>query len=51
MFKRIATIILLVLSVTVTSCAASATAGLQPYVDSYKGYQFLSQWLDAGKCG
>ncbi|HIK12635.1 MAG TPA: photosystem II reaction center PsbP family protein [Oscillatoriaceae cyanobacterium M33_DOE_052] len=53
MLKRIAAIILLVLTVTVTSCAASATAGLQPYVDSYKGYQFLypNGWtqVNAGK--
>lgn len=46
MLKRIATILLLVMSLSLTGCVV-ATAGLKSYVDSYDGYQFLypNGWL------
>lgn len=40
MLRRIAIAVLLVLSLSLQSCA-SATSGLKSYVDSYDGYQFL----------
>lgn len=40
MLKRITAIILMVLTLTLTSCV-SAGAGFQSYVDSTDGYQFL----------
>ena len=46
MFKRIAAILLVVLSLSLTGCVA-AGAGLNSYVDSIDGYQFLypNGWL------
>jgi photosystem II oxygen-evolving enhancer protein 2 len=46
MLKRIAAMLLIVLSLSLQGCV-SAAAGLQSYVDSYDGYQFLypSGWL------
>ena len=46
MFKRIVAILLVVLSLSLTSCVA-AGAGLNSYVDSTDGYQFLypNGWL------
>ena len=41
MLRRIAIIVLLVLSLSLQSCVGSATSGLKSYVDSYDGYQFL----------
>lgn len=40
MLKRIAAILLIVLSLSLQSCA-SAVAGLKGYADSYDGYRFL----------
>ena len=40
MLKRIATILLLVFSFTLTSCV-SPTSGLKSYIDTADGYQFL----------
>jgi photosystem II oxygen-evolving enhancer protein 2 len=40
MLKRIAAILLVVLSFTLTSCVSTAT-GLKSYVDTADGYQFL----------
>jgi photosystem II oxygen-evolving enhancer protein 2 len=40
MLKRIAVILLVVLSLSLQSCV-SAAAGLKGYVDSYDGYEFL----------
>jgi len=46
MFKRIAAILLVVLSLTLTSCVSKVT-GLKSYVDTGDGYQFLypNGWL------
>ena len=46
MFKRIAAILLVALTLSLTGCAASAS-GLKSYVDSTNGYQFLypNCWL------
>lgn len=46
MLKRVAVILLVVLSLSMTGCA-SATSGLKSYVDSTDGYQFLypNGWL------
>lgn len=46
MLKRIAAILLVVLSFTLTSCVSTAT-GLKSYVDTGDGYQFLypNGWL------
>lgn len=40
MWKRIATIVILLLSFSITGCISTG-AGLQSYVDSTDGYQFL----------
>jgi photosystem II oxygen-evolving enhancer protein 2 len=40
MLRRIAALVLVVLSLSLQSCV-SGTAGLKSYVDSYDGYQFL----------
>jgi photosystem II oxygen-evolving enhancer protein 2 len=40
MFKQIAALMLVILSLTLQSCA-SATSGLKSYVDSYDGYEFV----------
>ncbi|NJL40904.1 MAG: photosystem II oxygen evolving complex protein PsbP [Leptolyngbyaceae cyanobacterium RM2_2_4] len=40
MLKRIAVVLLVVLSLSLQSCV-SAAAGLKGYVDSYDGYEFL----------
>ena len=47
MLKRFAVILLVVLSLSLTSCA-SAASGLKRYVDSIDGYQFLypNGWLE-----
>lgn len=47
MLKRIAAILLVVLSLSLTGCV-SATSGLQGYVDSIDGYEFLypNGWLE-----
>lgn len=50
MLKRIAALLLIVLSVSLTSCTAvSATTGLNRYSDSTDGYQFLypNGWVEA----
>lgn len=46
MLKRFAAILLVVLSLSLTSCA-TATSGLKSYVDSTDGYEFLypNGWL------
>jgi photosystem II oxygen-evolving enhancer protein 2 len=46
MLKRVAVVLLVVLSLSLTGCA-SATSGLKSYVDSTDGYQFLypNGWL------
>ncbi|MEB3830221.1 photosystem II reaction center PsbP [Phormidium sp. CCY1219] len=41
MLKRIATLVVLVATLMLTSCAVSATSGLKSHVDSYQGYEFL----------
>ncbi|HIK29429.1 MAG: photosystem II reaction center PsbP [Oscillatoriaceae bacterium SKW80] len=41
MLKRITAILLVVLSLSLVGCAASATAGLKSYIDTTDGYQFL----------
>lgn len=48
MLKRIAAIILVVLTISLTACATSPTSGLKPYVNSYKGYEFLypNGWVE-----
>ena len=48
MLKRIAAILLVISSLTISGCVATATAGLQPYVDSYKGFEFLypNGWME-----
>lgn len=40
MLKRIAVVLLIVLSLSLQSCV-SGVAGLKSYIDSYDGYQFL----------
>jgi photosystem II oxygen-evolving enhancer protein 2 len=40
MLKRIAVVLLVVLSLSLQSCASTAV-GLQSYVNTYKGYEFL----------
>ncbi len=47
MWKRVAATLLMVLSLCLTGCVASATSGLQSYVDATRGYQFLypTGWL------
>lgn len=46
MLKRIAAVLLIVLSLSLQSCV-SAVAGLKSYTDSYDGYEFLypNGWL------
>lgn len=46
MLKRIAAVVLIVLSLSLQSCA-SATSALVSYVDSYDGYEFLypNSWV------
>lgn len=48
MLKRIAAIILVVLTISLTGCVSSPTSGLKPYVNSYKGYEFLypNGWVE-----
>lgn len=48
MLKRIAAIILVVLTISLTGCISSPTSGLKPYVNSYKGYEFLypNGWIE-----
>lgn len=48
MLKRIAAIILVVLTINLTACVSSPTSGLKPYVNSYKGYEFLypNGWVE-----
>ena len=48
MLKRIAAIILVVLTISLTACVSSPTSGLKPYVNSYKGYEFLypNGWVE-----
>jgi photosystem II oxygen-evolving enhancer protein 2 len=48
MLKRIAAIILVVLTISLTGCISSPTTGLKPYVNSYKGYEFLypNGWVE-----
>jgi photosystem II oxygen-evolving enhancer protein 2 len=42
MLKRITVVLIIVLSLTIQSCAPTvAGAGLKGYVESYKGYEFL----------
>ena len=47
MWKRFVALLLVLSSLSLTSCA-SATAGLNSYVDSIDGYQFLypNGWLE-----
>ncbi len=46
MLKRVAAVLLIMLSLTLQGCV-SAAAGLKSYVDSYDGYEFLypNGWL------
>jgi photosystem II oxygen-evolving enhancer protein 2 len=48
MLKRIAAILLVLFSLTLTSCSVSPTSGLKAYVDSYDGYEFLypNSWVE-----
>lgn len=41
MLKRIAAILLVILSLSLAGCVATATAGLKSYIDTTHGYQFL----------
>jgi photosystem II oxygen-evolving enhancer protein 2 len=41
MLKRIAALLLVVLSLSLQGCVTTAAAGLKGYVDNYDGYQFL----------
>lgn len=41
MLKRIATIMVVVLSLILSSCAVSAASGLKSHIDSTDGYEFL----------
>lgn len=52
MWKRIAAILLVVLSLSLTGCA-SVASGLKPYVDSIDGYEFLYPigWLEVKVSG
>ncbi|WP_088894302.1 photosystem II reaction center PsbP [Leptolyngbya ohadii] len=47
MLKRIAAVLLVVLSLSLQSCASGAT-GLKSYVNTYQGYQFLypNGWIE-----
>lgn len=47
MLKRIAAIVLVILSLSLQSCV-SAAAGLKSYVDAYKGYEFAypNGWVE-----
>lgn len=47
MLKRIAALVLIILSLSLQSCV-SATAGLKSYVNSYKGYEFAypNGWIE-----
>lgn len=48
MIKRIAAILLVILTVTLSGCVATATAGLKGYVDTTDGYKFLypNGWVE-----
>ncbi len=41
MIKRIAALLIVVFTFTLSGCVASAAAGLNPYIDTTDGYQFL----------
>ncbi|MBE9041032.1 photosystem II reaction center PsbP family protein [Oscillatoriales cyanobacterium LEGE 11467] len=41
MLKKIAALLLVLVTVTLTSCANLPTSGLKSFVDSYDGYEFL----------
>ncbi len=41
MLKRIAVLVVLVLTIGLTSCSAGLTGGLKGYIDTADGYQFL----------
>jgi photosystem II oxygen-evolving enhancer protein 2 len=47
MLKRIAAILLMVFSLTLTGCVSTGATGLKSYVDTADGYQFLypNGWL------
>ncbi|MBE9179054.1 photosystem II reaction center PsbP family protein [Oculatella sp. LEGE 06141] len=47
MLKRIAALVLIVLSLSLQSCT-SATAGLKPFINDYEGYKFLypNGWIE-----
>lgn len=54
MLKRLAVVLLIVLSLTLQSCVPTAAgAGLKSYVNSYKGYEFLypNGWLPVNVAG
>ncbi|HIK33168.1 MAG TPA: photosystem II reaction center PsbP family protein [Oscillatoriales cyanobacterium M59_W2019_021] len=48
MLKRLAAILLVLFSLTLTSCSVSPTTGLKAYVDDYDGYEFLypNSWIE-----
>jgi photosystem II oxygen-evolving enhancer protein 2 len=48
MLKRIAAILLVLFSLTLTSCSVTPTSGLKSYTDSYDGYEFLypNSWVE-----
>ncbi|HEY9695774.1 MAG TPA: photosystem II reaction center PsbP [Trichocoleus sp.] len=48
MLKRVAAVLLIVISLSLQSCAL-ATTGLKAYVNTYKGYEFLypNGWVSA----
>lgn len=48
MLKRISAILLVLFSLTLTSCSVDPNSGLKAYVDSYDGYEFLypNSWVE-----
>jgi photosystem II oxygen-evolving enhancer protein 2 len=49
MLKRIAAVLLVIMSLSLQSCASAATgSGLKSYVNTYQGYQFLypNGWIE-----
>ncbi|MGC9504968.1 photosystem II reaction center PsbP [Baaleninema sp.] len=48
MLKRIAAILLVAVTVSLTSCSTSPSSGLTSFVDSYDGYRFLypNEWIE-----
>lgn len=48
MLKRLAALLLILFSLTLTSCLGSPISGLKAYVDDYDGYEFLypNSWIE-----